>query len=481
VDGGLLMVVAFENLSGGMGTAAFVAFLMSLCNQRFTATQYALLSAFASVGRVWVGPLAGVLAESIGWPAFFIVSTVLALPALAMLWWLRGQRQGAGRRPTRRPTTMRSAPLTGLPHRREPAGATHGARPAAARMRHCIRGACSPGCRRRGRRRARPRRGWRWRSSRPRRTDARRAARRRQGKQASPSWCRPNRSSRPPRSSTRRCSSQAAQQRGAGARRPSAAARLRRIAARLIPHATRWNPRAAEWKWEVNLIGSKQINAFCMPGGKIAFYTGILATAAADDDEVATIMGHEIAHALREHARERMGKTAATRIGASVLSGLLGLGSAGDTLLNMGGQLLTLKFSREEAAARRHAAVRPCDRPHVAGTRRLLRRALRRAGVVPGLAHRRAERRLGHRPPGAPACAGRRAPGRRAPDGAAVGHLRAEAAAGLPAGQAGLRAALVDQGSPGPSCGPRRSSSHCRARWRGCSRASPSCCSATAR
>jgi PAT family beta-lactamase induction signal transducer AmpG len=90
VDGGLLMVIAFENLSGGMGTAAFVAFLMSLCNQRFTATQFALLSAFASVGRVWVGPLAGVLAESIGWPVFFIVSTVAALPALWMLWWLRG-------------------------------------------------------------------------------------------------------------------------------------------------------------------------------------------------------------------------------------------------------------------------------------------------------------------------------------------------------------------------------------------------------
>ncbi len=89
VDGGLLMVIAFENLSGGMGTAAFVAFLMSLCNQRFTATQFALLSAFASIGRVWVGPLAGVLAESIGWPVFFLVSTVAALPALWMLWWLR--------------------------------------------------------------------------------------------------------------------------------------------------------------------------------------------------------------------------------------------------------------------------------------------------------------------------------------------------------------------------------------------------------
>ena len=89
VDGGLLMVIAFENLSGGMGTAAFLAFLMSLTQQRFTATQFAMLSAFASVGRVWVGPLAGVLAESIGWPAFFVVSTVLALPALAMLWPMR--------------------------------------------------------------------------------------------------------------------------------------------------------------------------------------------------------------------------------------------------------------------------------------------------------------------------------------------------------------------------------------------------------
>jgi PAT family beta-lactamase induction signal transducer AmpG len=89
VDGGLLLVIAAENLSGGMGTAAFVAFLMSLCNQKFTATQFALLSAFASIGRVWVGPLAGVLAESIGWPTFFVLSTIVAVPALMMLWWLR--------------------------------------------------------------------------------------------------------------------------------------------------------------------------------------------------------------------------------------------------------------------------------------------------------------------------------------------------------------------------------------------------------
>jgi PAT family beta-lactamase induction signal transducer AmpG len=93
VDGGLIMVIAFENLSGGMGTAALVAFLMSLCNHRFTATQFALLSAFASVGRVWVGPLAGVLAETIGWPSFFVVATATAAPGLALLWWLKPQVQ----------------------------------------------------------------------------------------------------------------------------------------------------------------------------------------------------------------------------------------------------------------------------------------------------------------------------------------------------------------------------------------------------
>ena len=141
---------------------------------------------------------------------------------------------------------------------------------------------------------------------------------------------------------------QASQQRALAPDSHPQVQRLRYIAQRLIPFAQPWNPRSSQWRWEVNLLGSKDLNAFCMPGGKIAFYFGILAQLQLTDHEVATIMGHEIAHALREHARERMGKTAATRIGASVLSGLLGLGSAGDTLLNMGGQLLTLKFSRED-------------------------------------------------------------------------------------------------------------------------------------
>ena len=85
VDGGLLLAVASENLASGMGTTAFLAFLMGLTNQRFTATQFALLSAFASIGRVWVGPLAGVLAEAIGWPAFFLVAMAMALPSLVLL------------------------------------------------------------------------------------------------------------------------------------------------------------------------------------------------------------------------------------------------------------------------------------------------------------------------------------------------------------------------------------------------------------
>lgn len=125
-------------------------------------------------------------------------------------------------------------------------------------------------------------------------------------------------------------------------------ARLRNIGLKILPFTYEWNPRAKNWKWEVNLLSSDQINAFCMPGGKIAFYTGILDKLKLTDDEVAMIMGHEVAHALREHARERMGKSAATSIGINLGAQLLGLGSTGTQLASMGGQLLSLKFGRED-------------------------------------------------------------------------------------------------------------------------------------
>jgi predicted Zn-dependent protease len=122
--------------------------------------------------------------------------------------------------------------------------------------------------------------------------------------------------------------------------------RLRAIAARIIPHAVRFNPRAKDWKWEVNLIGSSQINAFCMPGGKIAFYTGILTQLKLTDDEVAMVMGHEIAHALREHAREQAGKNTLTRLGAVGFS--IATGGKYDGLVSTGANLLSLSYSRSD-------------------------------------------------------------------------------------------------------------------------------------
>ena len=129
--------------------------------------------------------------------------------------------------------------------------------------------------------------------------------------------------------------------------------RLRAIAKKIIPFALEWNPRARNWQWEVNLIGSNQINAYCMPGGKIAFYTGILQQLRLTDDEVAMVMGHEIAHALREHARERMGKSAVThgaaRIGGALAASFFGIDPRiTDGLASGGANLLTLEFGRED-------------------------------------------------------------------------------------------------------------------------------------
>jgi Zn-dependent protease with chaperone function len=124
--------------------------------------------------------------------------------------------------------------------------------------------------------------------------------------------------------------------------------RLQKMARRMIPFTQAWNPRAKTWQWEVQVIESEQINAFCMPGGKIAFYTGILDKLKLSDDEAAMIMGHEMAHALREHARERLGKGNATSMGLRLGAQLLGLGDLGNVAADLGTQLLTLKYSRDD-------------------------------------------------------------------------------------------------------------------------------------
>jgi PAT family beta-lactamase induction signal transducer AmpG len=90
----LIFAIAFENMSGGMGTAAFVSLLMALCNHRYTATQYALLSSIAALGRIFISPTSGYLVESIGWASFFFITFLVALPGLLFLWWLRSVVDG---------------------------------------------------------------------------------------------------------------------------------------------------------------------------------------------------------------------------------------------------------------------------------------------------------------------------------------------------------------------------------------------------
>jgi Zn-dependent protease with chaperone function len=139
-----------------------------------------------------------------------------------------------------------------------------------------------------------------------------------------------------------------AQKKGLLNQNPQHVQRVRTTAQRLIPHVVVFRPDGLNWKWETNVLTSKDVNAWCMPGGKIAFYTGILDQLLLNDDEIAMIMGHEMAHALREHARERLAKSQMTGLGLSIASQLLGLGSLGDAAANLGTQLLTLKYSRDD-------------------------------------------------------------------------------------------------------------------------------------
>lgn len=124
--------------------------------------------------------------------------------------------------------------------------------------------------------------------------------------------------------------------------------RVRGIAQKLIPASFKWNEHAKQWHWEVNVIRDPQANVMCLPGGKIVVFTGMLDTLVPNDNELGMLLAHEIAHALREHARERLGKQQALQMEVGEVPQLFGLADMGRSQLGIGAQLLTLKFSHDD-------------------------------------------------------------------------------------------------------------------------------------
>src|SRR5215467_14797907 len=102
--------------------------------------------------------------------------------------------------------------------------------------------------------------------------------------------------------------------------------RVRAIAVHIEPQTVVFRKDAPGWKWEVNVLSSDELNAFCMPGGKIVFYSGLIETLKLNDDEIAIVMGHEVSHALREHSREQVSQAMAAQTAIGVAAAFLGLG-----------------------------------------------------------------------------------------------------------------------------------------------------------
>ena len=126
-------------------------------------------------------------------------------------------------------------------------------------------------------------------------------------------------------------------------------ARVRAVAGRIEPQTGVFRRDAPSWSWEVNVISSRELNAFCMPGGKIMFYSGLIQQLNLSDDEIAVVMGHEVTHALREHSREQVSQAIAARTAIDIGAALLGLGQSSADLAAVAYQaLIATRFSRTD-------------------------------------------------------------------------------------------------------------------------------------